>query len=189
MTGPCDAGHYCIEGAKVSDPTDNITGAICPKGRYCPTGTYDPQECPKGTYSNSTGNKNVSDCQACLPGHYCDAKGLQAPAGECDPGFFCPGGQSSQRPPSHVCTPGHYCPAGSVEQRPCVSGEYQDEYQQWQCKECPAGFYCDATLLNVSYCVHGVQLPQPCIAGHYCLSGTKYARQHPCRSGTSKYYL
>ena len=38
VSGSCDPGYYCARGASRSDPTDGITGDICPPGRYC--GTY-----------------------------------------------------------------------------------------------------------------------------------------------------
>lgn len=183
VTGLCDAGYFCLRGAKVADPTDNITGGICPKGHYCPGGTYDPEKCPEGTYSNSTFNKNISDCQSCLPGQYCDSKGLELPSGECDPGFFCPGGQKTKRPAEYVCTPGHSCPSGSVSEQACDSGTYQDEHQQATCKICPEGYFCDGTILNATHCEHGVQFPEPCITGHYCLNGTKFAQEHKCPPG------
>lgn len=34
-TGDCDAGFFCDRGAKVSNPTDGVTGGWCPEGRYC----------------------------------------------------------------------------------------------------------------------------------------------------------
>ncbi|XP_071497018.1 uncharacterized protein [Diadema antillarum] len=68
VTGPCDAGYYCILGALVRDPTDNVTGAVCPAGHYCPAGTYDPEPCPAGYYSNTTRNTDIGDCMPCLPG-------------------------------------------------------------------------------------------------------------------------
>ncbi|XP_030833488.1 proprotein convertase subtilisin/kexin type 5 isoform X2 [Strongylocentrotus purpuratus] len=52
------------------------------------------------------------------------------------------------------------------------------------CKTCPAGFYCDATLQNDTFCSHSVQNPQPCPEGHYCPSGTKYAMEYACPNGT-----
>ena len=55
---------------------------------------------------------------------------------------------------------------------------------QWTCKTCPAGFYCDSTLQNDTFCSHGVQNPQPCPTGHYCQNGTKYATEFGCPNGT-----
>lgn len=182
-TAPCDPGFFCVLGAKVSNPRDNKTGNVCPKGRYCERGTYSPTPCPEGTFSNSTENKNVSDCSPCLAGYYCGSQGLDGPTNECDGGYYCPPGQSSSRPTNFECTPGHYCPPGSPIQLTCESGSYQDEYKGSSCKECPEGYYCDATLINVTHCVHGVQLPSPCVPGHFCLNGTKSAKQHPCPAG------
>ena len=183
VTGPCDAGYFCKEGAQFANPTDNITGGICPKGHYCPVGTYDPQKCPKGSYSNSTSNQNISSCQPCMPGYYCGSRGLEGPSGECSAGFFCPGGQKTDTPAEYTCTPGHHCPMGSAHQVPCGSGTYQDEFQQETCKTCPQGFYCDGTILNATHCSHGVQFPTPCIKGHYCPNGTKFARERKCPAG------
>lgn len=183
VTGPCDAGYFCTEGAKFADPTDNVTGGICPKGHFCPAGTYDPEKCPEGTSSNSTFNQNITGCQPCLPGYYCNAKGLEEPSGKCDPGFFCPGGQKTKRPAEYVCTPGHSCPTGSVNQQACGSGTYQDEHQQSTCKTCPEGYFCDGTILNATHCTHGVQFPEPCVTGHYCPNGTKFAQEHKCPPG------
>lgn len=35
VSGSCKRGYYCTLGAKQRDPTDGITGNICPAGRYC----------------------------------------------------------------------------------------------------------------------------------------------------------
>ena len=35
VVGQCDAGYYCAGEAIRADPTDDITGNICPPGRYC----------------------------------------------------------------------------------------------------------------------------------------------------------
>ncbi len=37
-TGPCGAGYYCLGSAMVPSPTDNVTGALCTVGHYCPYG-------------------------------------------------------------------------------------------------------------------------------------------------------
>ena len=59
---------------------------ICPEGYYCPTGTVDPEPCPKGRYSNSTGLQGEVDCVLCPGGYYCDAVGLTEPTGPCAAG-------------------------------------------------------------------------------------------------------
>ena len=182
-TAPCDPGYYCLAGAKVPNPQENITGNVCPRDHYCPSGTSDPIRCPIGTFSNSLKNKNISDCQACTEGWYCETQGLSSPTDQCDRGYYCPPGQHSKRPAKFKCTPGHHCPNGSTGERPCLSGTYQDEYGQWECKGCPAGFYCDAPFLNVSYCSHGVQLPLPCLQGYYCPNGTAGYWNYGCPNG------
>ena len=55
---------------------------------------------------------------------------------------------------------------------------------QHECKECPAGYFCDATLQNDTFCSHGVQNPAPCPTGHYCPNGTRYGTEFGCPNGT-----
>lgn len=35
VTGPCKQGYYCSLNAIREDPTDGVTGDVCPAGRYC----------------------------------------------------------------------------------------------------------------------------------------------------------
>lgn len=35
VTGDCRIGYYCGRGSEREDPTDGVTGDICPAGRYC----------------------------------------------------------------------------------------------------------------------------------------------------------
>lgn len=35
VTGDCRIGYYCGRGSERDDPTDGVTGNICPAGRYC----------------------------------------------------------------------------------------------------------------------------------------------------------
>ena len=46
--GDCDAAFYCDRGANVSQPTDGVTGGVCPAGNYCPQGTAVPVLCEDG---------------------------------------------------------------------------------------------------------------------------------------------
>lgn len=183
VAGECDPGFYCTLGAKVPNPQDNVTGNICPEGHYCEKGTYDPTPCPIGTFSASKGNKNVTGCELCTPGSFCGSKGLTTPTDVCDGGFYCPKGQSNKRPTKYICTPGHYCPANSPSEKSCILGKYQNDYEGSSCKECPEGFFCDNSFKNNINCTHGVQLPSPCVPGHYCTNGTKSSKEHPCPAG------
>lgn len=68
VTGPCMGGYYCTAGASTPTPTNTLAGNICPKGHYCPEASPLPQACPRGFYSNSTGNTKVKDCLLCHAG-------------------------------------------------------------------------------------------------------------------------
>lgn len=79
-TGLCWAGYYCNSGASVANEIP------CPEGKYCKLGTFDPERCPPGTFRNTTGGKNVTDCWPCTGGKYCEGDGLVEPTGDCDGG-------------------------------------------------------------------------------------------------------
>ena len=90
VTGDCDAGYYCAGGASRSDPTDGVTGDVCPLGRYCPAGTTSVQpQCPPGTFSNRTMLEAIEECLDCTPGYFCADWGLTSPTGPCDAGEIC----------------------------------------------------------------------------------------------------
>ena len=58
LTAPeaqCDEGYYCIKGARRPEPSDNVTGAICPAGGYCEVGVTSPKSCPAGKFNMFTG--------------------------------------------------------------------------------------------------------------------------------------
>ena len=98
-TRKCDPGSYCRLGAKVAAPRDNnITGHICPAGRYCLEGTSVPDLCPPGTFSSSEGNEKVGDCTQCTEGMFCQDAGLETPNGNCSEGYYCPSGQNTSKP-------------------------------------------------------------------------------------------
>ena len=60
-----------------------------------------------------------------LSGKYCESEGLDTPTGDCDPGYYCPGGQSSPTPTNYSCPEGSYCAGGLSAPVDCPSGEYQ----------------------------------------------------------------
>ena len=58
VTGPCNKGFFCKANATKFEPSDGITGDICPVGHYCRVQTSVPSKCPNGTFMNITGNNN-----------------------------------------------------------------------------------------------------------------------------------
>jgi hypothetical protein len=62
--GNCQAGYYCPLGQTEANPTV----FICTPGHYCEEGSGTPTQCPIGTFSNATGNSNVTDCKPCTAG-------------------------------------------------------------------------------------------------------------------------
>lgn len=83
-----------------------ITGDLCPMGQYCPIGSSSGTNCPPGTYLNTTGSTDQTDCHTCLQGYYCAGYGNPAASGLCTVGFYCPSGMN-------ITTPGEYtCPEG-----------------------------------------------------------------------------
>ncbi|XP_033181414.1 uncharacterized protein LOC113134181 [Mastacembelus armatus] len=101
--GTCPAEYYCPKGSLDPHATP------CPTGHYCPLGTPLPVPCPLGTIKGSLGGSTVKACQLCPPGHYCHQRGRAEPSGQCAEGYYCPEGQSTERPQQHVCSVGHYC--------------------------------------------------------------------------------
>lgn len=130
----CSAGFYCWLGAKSPQPDDDITGNRCPEGSYCLGGSQNFTLCPPGTYSNTTNNTMLSDCQDCPAGYYCAGYGNANPTDKCNARYYCPGKQSRPDPPSYVCGAGHFCPQGSQNEKPCSPGQYQDQTGQLDCK-------------------------------------------------------
>lgn len=81
-TAECQEGYFCTLGAKKQNPTDGITGDICPAGFYCPAGSTAPTACGIGTFSPSTGNNDISDCLNCTAGEHCADNNMTVTSGE-----------------------------------------------------------------------------------------------------------
>lgn len=178
-TGNCTAGYYCTLGAKVSTPNDGITGGRCSRGHYCPTGSAFEHPCQPGYYLDSPGATERTSCKLCPLGKFCNGTGLEVPTANCSSGYYCPSGQVSSTPFNYSCPVGHYCLEGDSKPRPCPSGTYQDNPGKSSCKQCPKGFYCNATqspVVNYNRYI--------CPQGYYCPSGTKFAEQYACEIGT-----
>nr|XP_057935999.1 SCO-spondin isoform X4 [Doryrhamphus excisus] len=163
---PCPAGYYCPSTSQ--DPHAHL----CPAGHYCPLGTPLPVPCPLGTFQSSRGGPSRESCQPCPLGHYCHQRGLTQASGQCAGGYYCPPGQSSERPPQHICSVGHYCEKGSMEPKPCPPGSFQRMQGRDSCMTCPAGFYCSD---------QGTSSPRLCERGFYCQSASSH--QRPCPEG------
>jgi hypothetical protein len=78
---------------------------------------------------------DISECQACLGGHYCDRTNLTAPSGQCDVGHYCAYGVDMATPSGantgsgDICPIGHYCPIGTTLPLGCDPGTYQVGYK------------------------------------------------------------
>ena len=45
--------------------------------------------CPVGTINRNTGAPNISSCEPCPAGYYCQ-EGVYTESGQCDEGYYCP---------------------------------------------------------------------------------------------------
>jgi hypothetical protein len=175
----CDSGFYCIEGATRPDPTDGITGKICPAGGFWLAGTTTVSDCPIGEYNPVEGAKNTTFCITCLPGQYCAGSANPTPTGYCDAGYYCPAGSTVQTQNSVAA--GYYAPSGSDIAIPWARGTYQPSNIQGSCISCEAGAYWPDVAMTGT---------DPCPIGYYCESettqtaATKYYDSTPCPVGT-----
>jgi len=87
----CPAGYYCY--ANTSEYSPNV----CPGGYYCELNTTHPYQspCPEGTFNNLTQQQDISACQPCTPGMYCQGYGNDKPTGMCNAGWYCTNGSKS----------------------------------------------------------------------------------------------
>ena len=161
-SGPCDAGYYCRSGSDDPTPTPASTGDAgpCPEGYYCEQQTQDPVPCPAGTFNNRTMLTNVSECQDCTPGYYCEVPGLSAPTNLCDAGFYCSGASDSASPPAVTatggpCPVGKYCEVGTSVPQDCPAGTFTDVEKQSICQNCSMGYYCTAGSSSQVICPKG----------------------------------
>ena len=205
----CPDGQYCDQNEAISEQQSGVgeashgvvTPKICPAGFYCPEGTQTSGEnpCPIGTFSNTTGLSNLTQCLQCTQGYYCDSPNIVEPAGLCSPGYYCPLGSIS--PTEYLCPNGTYCVTGSDQPVNCPKGTYGHTTGLTalaDCTYCPPGDYCDSTGLDMYaghcnagyFCNNASESANPvgqsygdeCPAGHYCplRSGSPIA----CDAGT-----
>ena len=70
------AGYSCTKTYLSCKPGYYLSGEnclVCRAGKYCTGGTTAPQNCPAGTYRNTTGGTSSSSCTACAVGSYSSA--------------------------------------------------------------------------------------------------------------------
>ncbi|XP_067134813.1 sushi, von Willebrand factor type A, EGF and pentraxin domain-containing protein 1-like [Centruroides vittatus] len=167
---------------------------ICEK---CLTGFYQDVEgsticisCPNGTWTETAGSKNVTDCkEICLPGSYSET-GLETceacPVGSFQPSSFqtscisCPPltttwieGTISSDECREKCMPGSYSETGLEPCIPCDLGYYQDEHGQTFCIMCPENLTTtdiksdsESDCLDYDHCHNN-----PCMNGADCING------------------
>lgn len=184
VTGPCNAGYFCLKGAEVSTPPDDSRNpkwfGECPEGGYyCEKGVSQPTPCPPGTFAPGVVGRleSESDCTQCTAGSYCELGHQAAVTAPCDAGYFCLEGSHTARPNASyggICPPGFQCPAGSPWPEPCAPGTYNNASGQESCQNCPRGFYCSGNSTT----------PLECPAGFYCPRNTRFATDNPCDIGT-----
>ncbi|KAM4567238.1 uncharacterized protein PAE49_010636 isoform 2-T2 [Odontesthes bonariensis] len=158
----CPPGFLCSQGL-ARDPQRSAT--LCPRGFYCPGGSINPNPipCPNGTYGESPGLRDISECLQCPKGKYCYTQ------------------QPQEQPitrPTGVCPDGHYCPPGTgyPYTYPCQAGTYRNntlDHSGEACFPCPSRHYCNRL---------GTHVPLLCPLGFYCPDGTSTPK--PCPEGT-----
>lgn len=77
MCKPCPAGYVCVQNTSSATPVDpdKDGGYECPKGNYCPEGSYEPTPCPAGYFGQKKKAENESTCAPCEAGFYNDLEG------------------------------------------------------------------------------------------------------------------
>ncbi|AWO99018.1 putative SCO-spondin-like [Scophthalmus maximus] len=205
-SGKCWEGFFCLGGADRPDPpfrdsrhtpfTTNEFGlrvvghqnpvllaAISQSLELPPHLTASPA--PQG---NTASVLEPRSQQVCPPGHYCHPRGRAEPSGQCAEGYYCPEGQSSDRPQLHICSVGHYCEKCATDsmpprQLPAQTSQQSGLEDESQCRSCSPGFYCSETGLSA---VSGPCLPGECLvcpAGEFCGSEGSVEPSGLCASG------
>ena len=120
---------------------------------------------------------------------YCPGAAQCFPAGECDPGYYCPGSQTVANPAAYQCPIGFYCPQGTAWYVRPSAGYYTGQAGQDAPALCPAGYYCTLEDTCGAQCGDPLPsgnytVPQDCPPGHYCPEGTSFAFEWPCPVGS-----
>lgn len=134
--GHCQPGFYCAQGSSAP--------ILCTAGQYCADAELDS---PTGTcthlshvyYYNNTitiqSAVTVSAVNSCC-------RVYLYRTGDCDAGYYCPGGDTVANPTDTICPRGRYCPQGSATPTPCPEGTFSNATgltQESECTSCTAG--------------------------------------------------
>ena len=140
-------GNYTV--LNVDAAVDQLyTTTECPKGYYCPPGSYEAIPCPTGFYRANKLGMDADSCGLCPAGTYCDTVGTHTPT---------------------ICFEGHFCPEGAAYPQPCPLGTYntgEGLYDSRGCTACDPGYYCPFMGQDQVYDEH------ICDAGYYCIAGS-----------------
>lgn len=125
--GNCTKGYYCEGRAIFAKPVPTSKypkNGLCPEGHFCVEGTPTPQQCPPGTFRNSTGAESIAQCLDCTPGWFCAGYGNNQPTAQCEPGYYCPefSRASVSTPTGYRCPIEHKCPRGTADPIQCTPG-------------------------------------------------------------------
>ena len=175
VTGNCMAGYYWKSYAFSQMPSTDSSTAIeadqrygpWNSGSYCPAATGTPILCIAGTYNDAIMGAASTDCKACLPGKYWAGTGNKAPTGDCQAGYYCPGGDTTATPTT-AWAAGEYWPTGSSLNTRCPAGTFSSAAQASSWTACTAG----------KYWTIGTSTPTDCPAGYYCPLNTQYSTQY-----------
>lgn len=188
-TTQCKAGYF---GGSAVNPSDCT---VCALGTYSASGSTVCNQCPKGTYLDTTGGKGVSDCKTTQPGQYTDTTG-SATFKYCPAGTYSAAVGANSSDTCVPCTKGNYCPTGSPAPTPCQKGTYNSNTGSSSiaaCLQCPAATYMSTTGASVcTNCPAGKYLGAQgatdlgnctaCTLGNYCLEAS--VTPTPCSAGT-----
>jgi hypothetical protein len=177
--GQWSAGYFCKTKSTLQAPeTEDADGNFgpCPVGHYWPQGTAEPVPWPPGTYNSLTKKTQLSDCLDCSAGKYCKDSGNTADGPDWSAGYYWAAKSTQFKPPTAKCTAGNKCPTGSSAEVQCPAGTYQDQGEQADCIQWPAGFFWAAGATSYASNV--------CSAGHYWPAGTGSATENACPIGT-----
>ncbi|CAG9331890.1 unnamed protein product [Blepharisma stoltei] len=191
-TDQCDAGYYCFAGSRWQRPyiIDSTHTQYCAAGEYCLKGSYEPTDCPSGTYQDLD---YQSTCNTCPAGYYCPQGTSDYSVLPCPAGYYCPSG--TQYNNQYPCPSGTYNPRTGITDSSmclqCPPGKYcQDIGQSTYAGTCTGGYFCKkgskSATPQVSY--PGDSNGGKCIAGYYCPAGAAYAFEcdggYYCATGT-----